>query len=233
MRRLLFDNLKVVGLMIVIVPFYYMWKNGTDFVLEEFWIWFIIGFTIITNIPAVILYLNYYFENRNTEFTLDYEQLKISITKDGVNKIYQKNEIERSTYHLGIYYKNALDRGSRRPMLISDFGYWDIQFKNGDRYYLTNILHDFLHQTPLFVKTRHRFRIYPYINKKDTRIGINLLEKPKKEKTLTEKFTEQYQSKNERQLREIIDNKKSYQKEAVEAAEIVLKKKTLGNNGYN
>ncbi|AUC16537.1 hypothetical protein BTO06_15880 [Tenacibaculum sp. SZ-18] len=225
---MLFDNLKVVGLMIVVLPVYYKWKNGTDFVLEDFWIWFIIGFTIITNIPAVILYLNYYFENRNTEFTLDYEQLKISITKDGVKKEYQKNEIEKSTYHLGIYYKNAVDRAGRIPMLISDFGYWDIQFKNGDRYYLTNILHDFLHQTPLLLKTRYRFRIYPYINKKDNRKGINLFEEPKKEKTLTEKFIEQYQSKNERQLREILDNKKSYQKEAVEAAEILMKRKNVG-----
>ncbi|WP_157811892.1 hypothetical protein [Tenacibaculum sp. SZ-18] len=214
--------------MIVVLPVYYKWKNGTDFVLEDFWIWFIIGFTIITNIPAVILYLNYYFENRNTEFTLDYEQLKISITKDGVKKEYQKNEIEKSTYHLGIYYKNAVDRAGRIPMLISDFGYWDIQFKNGDRYYLTNILHDFLHQTPLLLKTRYRFRIYPYINKKDNRKGINLFEEPKKEKTLTEKFIEQYQSKNERQLREILDNKKSYQKEAVEAAEILMKRKNVG-----
>ncbi|MBP0905621.1 hypothetical protein J8H85_17475 [Mariniflexile gromovii] len=193
-------------------------------------IWLLIGFTVITNIPAIVIYLNYYRENKNTKFTLDFEEEKIIITKDGIEKEYLKTEIIKSTYHLGIYYKNAIDRAGRLPMLISDFGYWDLQFKNGDRYYLSNILHDFLHEAPQVPKTKYRFRFYPYINKKDTKQAINLNEKPKKEKTLTETFIEKFKTKNDKQLREIIDNKKSYQKEAVEAAEFVLKNKNVGIN---
>ena len=224
---MIFDNLKVVGLLIIMFPFYFKWKNGTEFVFDEFWIWFLIGFTVITNIPAIVIYLNYYLENKNTKFTLDYKEEKILITKDGIEKVYLKNEIQNSTYHLGIYYKNAIDRAGRIPMLISDFGYWDLQFKNGDRYYLTNILHDFLHDTPKVPKTKYRFRFYPYLSKNDNKQAINLNEKRKKEKTLTEAFIEKFKTKNEKQLLEIIDNKKSYQKEAVEAAELVLKNKNF------
>jgi hypothetical protein len=228
LKSLIFDNLKVIGLLIVLFPIYFKWRNGTDFVFEEFWIWFLIGFTIISNIPAIIIYLNYYLENKNTEFTLDYDDEKISITKDGIKKEYLKNEIEKSTYHLGIYYKNALDRNGRIPMLISDFGYWELQFKNGDRYYLTNILHDFLHEAPKVPKTKYRFRFYPYIKRNDNRQAINLNKKPEKEKTLTETFIEKFKTKNEKQLLEILDNRKSYQKEAVQAVEILIKRKNVG-----
>lgn len=111
-------------------------------------------------------------------------------------------------------------------MLISDFGYWDLHFKNGDRFYLTNILHDFLHDTPKVPKTNYRFRFYPYISKNDNKQAINLNEKRKKEKTMTEVYIEKYKSKNENQLLEILDNRKSYQKEAVRAG-LAIKKWTI------
>ncbi len=225
---MVFDNLKVIGFIVVVLPFYYKWRNGTEFVYEEIWIWLFAGFIFLTNIPALIIYLNYYFENKNTGFTLDYEEEKIIIIQNGIEKEYLKKEIKKSTYHLGIYYKNAIDRGSRIPMLISDFGYWDLEFKNGDRYYLTNILHDFIHDTPKVPKTKYRFRFYPYIKRNDSRQAINLNEKREKEKTLTETFIEKYKTKNEKQLLEILDNKKSYQKEAVRAAEILMKNKNVG-----
>ncbi|MEM5540338.1 hypothetical protein [Olleya sp. AS48] len=228
LKRLIFDNLIVTLLLIVLFPLYFKWKNGTEFIFEEFIIWILIAFTVITNIPAVVIYLNYYRENKNTKFTLDFEEEKILITKDGIEKEYLRTEIKKSTYHLGIYYKNAIDRAGRIPMLISDFGYWDLQFKNGDRYFLSNILHDFLHDSPKVPKTKYRFRFYPYIKKNDNKQAIDLNKKPKKEKTLTETFIEKFKTKNERQLREILDNKKSYQKEAVEAAELVLKNKNVG-----
>ena len=225
---MILDNLIVTLLLIVIFPIYDKWVNGTEFVFEEFMIWLLIGFTVITNIPAIIIYLNYYLENKNTKFTLDFEEEKIIIRKNGIEKQYLRKEIKKSTYHLGIYYKNAFDKGSRIPMLISDFGYWDLQFKNGDRYYLTNLLHDFLHETPKFPKTRYRYRFYPYIKKNDAKQAINIYKKPEKEKTLTETFIEKFKTKNEKQLLDILDNRKSYQVEAVKAVEILLKRKNVG-----
>ena len=223
---MVFDNLKVIGFIVVLLPFYSKWRNGTDFVYEEIWIWLLVGFIFITNIPAILIYLNYYLENKNTEFTLDYNEEKILITQNGIQKEYSKNDISKSTYHLGIYYKNAIDRAGRIPMLISDFGYWDLQFKNGDRYYLTNILHDFIHDAPKVPKTKYRFRFYPYINKSDSKKAVEFIEK--KEKTRIEYFVEKYSEMNIKQLNEILENKSGYQKEAIKAAEIVLKNKNVG-----
>lgn len=174
LKRLLFDNVKVIALLIIIFPFYYKWRNGIEFVQEEIWIWLLIAFILLTNIPALILLFNYYSKNKNTKFTLDYKEAKIIIIQNSIEKEYVIKDIKISTYHLGIYYKNAIDKRGRIPMLISDFGYWDLEFKNGDRYFLTNILHDFLHDTPKIPKTKYRFRLYPYISKKN-RGGVHTI----------------------------------------------------------
>lgn len=222
LKTLVFDNLKIFLVLILIGPFYYKWRNGTDLIYHENLIWILAGLILLYNIPAIFLYVHYYIENKTTEFVLDYIDEKILITQNGVEKEYSKKDISKSTYHLGIYYKNAIDRGSRMPMLISNFGYWDLQFKNGDRFYLTNLLHDFLHDTPKVAKTKYRFRIYPWINKSDFK---QLDEsKRKREKTRVDIFIDKFQSKSKVELLEIINNKKNYQKEAVRAAEIVLGK---------
>lgn len=173
-RKIALDNLRVFGVIIIFLPIYYKWRNGTDFIYNEIWLWMFLGFIALLNIPVLIIYLNYYFENKNTIFTLDNEKEKIIITHCGIKKAYLKSEIKKSIYHLGIYYKNALDRGSRMPMLISDFGYWELEFENGDRYYLTNILHDFIHDTPKVANTKYRFRFYPYIKRNDSKQAIDL-----------------------------------------------------------
>ena len=178
------------------------------------------------NIPSLLIYLDYYFENKDTSFTLDFESKKIKITQNGMTKEYTINDVAESNYHLGIYYKNAIDRAGRIPMLVSDFGYWDLKFKNGDRYYLTNILHDFIHDTPFLGKTKYRFRMFTYINKSDSKKAVAL--KEKREKNAVEKFVEKFQSKTESELNEILNNKKSYQKEAIEAAKIIMKNKNVG-----
>ncbi len=72
--------------------------------------------------------------------------------------------------------------------------------------------------------TKYRFRFFQNINKRDSKKAIAL--KKEREKTRTEKFVKLFQSKNENELREILDNRKGYQDEAVKAAEIVLKNKS-------
>jgi len=225
-KGLLFDNLKMIALLIIGLPFYWKWRYGTEFILDqEIGIIFCVIFLII-NIPSLLIYLDYYFENKNTSFTLDFDSKKIEITQNGMTKVYTINDVAESNYHLGIYYKNAIDRAGRIPMLVSDFGYWDLKFKNGDRYYLTNILHDFIHDTPFLGKTKYRFRMFTYIDKSDSKKAVNL--RLIREKNLTLKFVEKFKSKTESELNEILKNKKMYQKEAVEAVEIIIKNKNVG-----
>ncbi|TYP74998.1 hypothetical protein BD809_10360 [Aquimarina intermedia] len=216
----------MVIFMIVVGPIYWKLRNGTEFILDEQLLWIFIGVIAVMNIPSILIYLNYYLQNRKTKFTLDTELKRISITHNGITKQYGNDEIEKSTYHLAIYYKNAIDRAGRMPMMISDFGYWDLQFKNGDRYYMTNILHNFIHDTPKVYNTKYRFRFFPFIIKADPKEALKL--KEQREKTQTEKFVKQFKNKTDTQLNEILKNERKYQREAVEAARILLGKKNVG-----
>lgn len=220
----------MIALLIIVLPIYWKWRGGTEFVLDQQMFIILTIIILIMNIPSLLIYLNYYFENKDTSFTLDFDSKKIEITQNGITKAYTINDVAESNYHLGIYYKNAIDRAGRIPMLVSDFGYWDLKFKNGDRYYLTNILHDFIHDEPFLKNTKYKFRMFTYINKSGSKEALELkqeLEK-KKEKSQTEKFVEKFRSKSETELNEILTNKSKYQKEALKAAEIILKNKNVG-----
>ena len=216
----------MIALLVVFLPFYWKWKNGSELILDQKIVIIFTGILLIMNIPSILMYLNYYFENKNTSFTLDSGSNKITITQNGITKEYDKIDIKESKYHLGIYYKNEIDKAGRIPMLVSDFGYWDLKFENGDRYYLSNILHDFIHDEPFFKDTKYRFRMFTYINKSDFKEATEL--KQVQEKNAVEKFTEKFESKTESELNEILGNEKKYQKEAIEAAKIVLRNKNVG-----
>lgn len=180
------------------------------------------GIVLLFNLPAIFLLIDYYIRNKETILEIDTASEYISINHKGHSKKYNFSEIETSTYHLGIYYKNAIDNWEKESAIHSSFGYWDLKFKNGDRYYISNLIVDFLHEHAFIKKTKYRFRFFPYINTSYSKKGVGLKRKVKKEKTNIEKFVEKFQSKNEKQLREILDNKSKYQKDAVKAAEIVL-----------
>ena len=224
LKGLLFDNLKIIALLIIVLPSYWKWRDGTEFILDQqkFIIFSVI--ILIMNIPSLLIFLNYYFENKNTSFTLDFDTKKIEITQNGTTKLYTINDVAESNYHLGIYYKNAIDRAGRIPMLISDFGYWDLKFKNGDRYYLTNILHDFIHDTPFLGKTKYRFRMFTYINKSDTEKGIKLKPIKHKQKSRIEKLRIRLSEKSEYELNEIINSNGEYTQEAINVAKELIKK---------
>lgn len=219
----------MIAVIIIIVPIYWRWKSGNDFVLDSTMAIFFGGILLVMNIPSILLYLSFYFENKNTSFSLHHKSKTITITENGTTRTYSQSDVEESTYHLGIYYKNAIDRAGRVPMLNSDFGYWDLKFKNGDRYFLTNILHDLIHYIPFYDTTKYRFRMYTYINRSDSNKAKDLegMIEDSRDKTLIERYVERYQSKPESELNQMLNNKSDYQKEAIEAVKIVLKNKNV------
>ena len=184
-----------------------------------------LGVVFVFNIPSLCLLISYYNHNKNTTLEIDTEFNHIKINNNVKSITYKFSDVESSIYNIGIYYKNEIDSKGRWSALHSHFGYWDLKFTNGDRYYISNLLVDFLHDHAFIKKTTYRFRFFPFIDKSETKKGISVKHKRTKEKTLTEKFIEKYKSKNEKQLLEILNNKKSFQKEAVQAASIVLKNK--------
>lgn len=229
-KGLLKENLIfLIGLLVLSLIIFYF-RGFEKFKSDFFYLLFILGSTLVLNIPAICLIINYYSQNKDTKLKIDTQSDLIQISQKGKSKTYKLSNIETSVYNIGIYYKNAIDNNARRSAFHSNFGYWDLKFTNGDRYYLSNLIIDFLHQKAFIEITKYRFRFFPYINKSTAKTGIDLKSINIHEKSRVEKFIEQFQSKNENQLLEIIDNKESYQKEALEAAKIVLKNKKKHDN---
>ncbi|MDR6238527.1 hypothetical protein [Aureibacter tunicatorum] len=102
------------------------------------------------------------------DIVLDEKAQSITISKDNQTKIYKFNEVEYSVYNLAIYYKNRADNRNRKKMMLSNFAYWDLKFSDGKRYFITNIMVDFLHKNKLFLPTRYRYRFLPFIDKKES-----------------------------------------------------------------
>ncbi len=221
-----------IALLIIISVYYYI--KGEQFVLRAFFITTMAVIFFIYNLPNFIIYYGYYKENKNTKIKIDTESNSIRIVKNCISKQYKITEIESSVYHLGIYHKNRIDNARRWKMLSSELAYWDLEFKNGDRYYISNSVVDFLHKEPFIENTKYRFRFFPYINKSDNKEAIDsekeverIIER-RKEKSLTEIFVEKFKTKSETELKDILNNKSNYQNEAVEAAEILMKNKNVG-----
>jgi len=226
LKILLRENIYFVIGIIIIAPIYYYQRKGEQFVLDFLFIKIMTVIFLIYNLPNFIIYLDYYKENKNTKIKIDTENNSIEIVKNGKSKQYKITEIKSSIYHLGIYYKNWIDNARRWKMINSDLAYWDLEFNNGDRYYISNLLVDFLHYKPIVDNTKYRFRMFQYINKSDSKEAVEL--KQVQEKNRTEKFVEKFQSKSESELNEILINKSRYQKEAVKAVEIIMKNKNVG-----
>jgi len=190
----------------------------------------IMSFVLLAyNIPTIIVLVNYYKENRDTEFNIDTQLGKINISKNGKLKSYEISEVKFSIYHLGTYYKNRIDNAARWKMLNSKLGYWELEFNNGDRYFITNLLINFLHKKPIIKNTKFKFKMIQLIDKTDQNQKANL--KFINEKKIIGKFIKKFELKSEKELNEILNNKTKYQKEVIIAVEKILqkKKKTLGN----
>jgi hypothetical protein len=220
--RLIRTNLIILFLLYVLNYFFFKVYNPTVILIT-------IGqFFILFNGPAIYLLINYYRKNKNTEFTISENSNKISITENGITKEYSLNDVKSSIYNLGKYWQNAIDKNRRIPTIFSDFGYWDLTFENGDRYYLTTLLQDFLLEEDKVKNTKYRFRLIPYIDKSETEQGIELKPIQDKPKSRTEKLKESYKGKTNEELKYIIENKSKYQKEAIKVAEQILKEKNVG-----
>jgi len=219
--RLLRTNLVILILLYILNYFFFQVYNPTVILIT-------IGqFFILFNGPAIYLLVNYYKNNKKTEFSINENSNKISITENGISKDYSLNEVKHSIYNLGKYWQNAIDKDYRIPTIFSDFGYWDLTFTNGDRYYLTTLLHDFLLEEDKVKDTKYRFRLIPYIDKSETEKGIELKPIKYKPEIRTEKLRESYKRKTIEELKYIIENKSKYQKESIPVVEQILKEKNV------
>ncbi len=164
--------------------------------------------------PSVWLFMDYYLENRNTSFIYDFKN--ISIIKNGKRKDYLYSDIEKSIYHLTLSKRKGY---VYEELLFCDFGYWEVEFKNGDRYFLTNLIHD-IHKRKKGKNTKIKYRVFPYISRKDTVIKPDI---PLEKKSLYQKYVE----KSNFELQEILDRPHLYREEALRIAKLLLEKRKI------
>lgn len=207
---------------LIVTPFILLFRNTTT---EYNFNFFIILFVtlIIYNIPFYYLLISYYFENKNMELRLENET--IFVTKNSIEKSFNKNEVLNSTFHIGIFHKNKIDNINRTYANFSDLGYWELEFIDGEKFYLTNLIVNFLHQKPILDNTEIKYRIFPYIIRKKS-ILQDKTDLENQENILINRFLKKFKNKTPKELEYIISEKNKFQKEAIKAAELLLNKKS-------
>jgi len=201
---------------------------GKPFEIDTLYILSLAGVILFLNIPAFILLIDYYLENKNTRVEISEESNYIKIIQNKNSTKYQLTEIKSSTLHLGIYYRNRIDNARRWKVVHSDFGYWDLEFENGDRFYLSNLLVDCLHEKAFIENTLYRYRMFPTIDKSNSKKALEIRQFHKEKRI--NKLRENYKNKTITELKYIVENKEMYQDNAISVAKKLLKEKTLGNN---
>lgn len=226
LKDLLANNLVyvIVGVILCTILFYTKELGSFNALLS--FILILLGLYLFINIPSIFLILNYRLENKDTMVFIYFNESTIAISQKNTTQKFHFDEITKSTYNLGIYYKDYVDFKNRKQLLHSDFGYWELVFNNKQRYYITNAVIDFIHNDPFIENTSFRYRWFPYVNKKYNREKVRELIFPEeRKKDFGNKLFQQYNQKSISQLRRIIKDKKNYTSNAIELAEYFLNKK--------
>nr|WP_298924653.1 hypothetical protein [uncultured Allomuricauda sp.] len=204
----------------ILGPFLYEWRYGNN--IGELFIFYrnTIGFITLVFIPYLILLITYFQENKKTEFSTDIKNNIIEINQKERIKTYRFSEIKTSIYHRNTYTNDLM----WQAFSYADLGYWDLTFKNGDRYFLTSYLID-TNKKPLLENTEVKYSLFPSINKTDPEI---VFQKAKEQRgKRIEKLKRNFMHKSESELKEITISKDKYQEEAIQAAKLLLKNKNV------
>jgi hypothetical protein len=201
----------------ICTPYIYELKYGYE-IKNNFDV-FIYSFVIIIllSIPSFILWVNYYINNKDCKISIGKKDIKIEY--NNVLKSYIISDIRTSNYVLNSYQKDVFWSGF---LGYSNLSYWDLTFKNGDRYFISSLLID-LGARPIIEETTITYSIFPLINKTDP-----ILIKEKVEKMTIkriEKLKSNFETKTVTELNEMLNNKSKYQQEAIIAIKEILKNK--------
>jgi hypothetical protein len=170
--------------------------------------------------PAIYLHLNYLFENYGAVLSVDHITKSFVLRKGGQRHIYEFSDIISLEQHLGIYFRDRVDRAGRRIVPWTSYGYLNLRLKDGQYFNLTCLMVD-IHNPP-FDPTDTYFRFFPY-----SRPSKSLSEKKKiaKEnfKNEVSYYKENFRDLSNHQLEEKIRDYKTYDKASVEASRQILK----------
>ena len=183
-----------------------------------------IGTILVIQVPNIYVFIQHLFGSdiRELEINLKEKQVML-ISNDGKRLSIRDQDIEHSIIHLNLFYKNLLDGKSRRPSFLTDLGFWELKLKNGRTVFVSSLLGDFLLNKPPF-ESRYAFSLFPIMKK--AKVDKTLKFIPKKPLSLTtkiDKLKAKIEQKSDQELISILENKKNYQDEAVQLAELILK----------
>ena len=183
-----------------------------------------IGTILVIHIPNLYVIIQHLLKSNIRELEINLNEKQIKLTYNNGQKLsIGDQDIEHPIIHLNLYYKNLLDGKSRRPSFLTDLGFWELKLKNGRTVFVSSLLGDFLLNKPPF-ESRYVFSLFPIMKK--AKVDKTLKFIPKKPLSLTtkiDKLKAKIEQKSDQELISILENKKSYQDEAVQIAELILK----------
>jgi len=177
-------------------------------------------YNLVLFLPAFYLHLNYYVDNRNILLKVDPNSKRFSVKeKDSISN-FPFSDIHLVEQHLGIYYKNKIDRRGRWTLPWSGYGYLKVELRNGRTYFFSSLMLNA--EIPPLPISKTVYRFFPVIRRRT----MSVLEKEnRKVVERQEKFNnylEQFGKLSREALQEKVDNEKRYEPEAVAAARKLL-----------
>jgi len=209
----------LIGFVISLLVFYFILNNQNDkFSLCAF-TFGVLPIFLIFFAPALYLHATYYFKNFGQKIIINESQSKLTVVKYEKQFSYCYSSIVSVEQHLGIFYRNRIDRLGRRSTPWTPYGYIEIKLDNGLHFQMTSLMVDI--QNPPFAITHTYFRFFPYLK--------TLEEISEKRAALNEKYMNEisyykatFKNHTDQQLKEKIINAKNYKKASVEASKQLL-----------
>lgn len=217
----------LVGLTGFIIFFYLITPHYFQNLTFEVFFFMFLPIPLLIFGPAIYLHLDYLFENYGLTLNVDQFSKSFVITKGRKQHLYKFSDIISLEQHLGIYFRDRVDRAGRRLAPWTPYGYLNLRLKDGKDFNLTCLMVD-IHNPP-FMPTDTYFRFFPY-SKHSKSIA-------EKKKIVIENFENEvshyklnFKDLTNHQLEEKIRNYKTYDKASVEASRQILKSRKKSNN---
>lgn len=170
--------------------------------------------------PSIYLHLTYYIKNFGQKIIVNQSQNRLTIIEHGKQHCYNYSSIISIEQHLGLYYRNRIDRQGRRLAPWTPYGYLIIKLENGLYIQLTCLMIDI--QNPPFVITHTYFRFFPRLKTQK--------KMSEKRAAVTQNFGNEishykatFKNHTTQQLKEKINNASRYNKASVEASKQLLR----------
>jgi len=177
-------------------------------------------YNLVLFLPAFYLHITYYLDNRKTSLTVDKYSKRFSITNENSTFDFAFEDIHLVEQHLGIFYKNKLDRRGRLTAPWTGYGYLKLKLKNGQTYFFSSLMLDV--QIPPLPVSQTKYRFLPFIERRElTVVEMRKWINQERQEKINNYLQTLADLPNE-VLQEKVDNPKRYEPEAVAASKKLL-----------